>query len=81
MIDKRVQGSPETVIIHVCTNELRTTRNFDFVMKEVYTLVDTAKRKLRKCRVFLSGVLRRRDVSCRLTGALNDKYVWGVNAF
>jgi len=57
--DKRDLGSPETVNIHVCTNNLRTTRNFYFLMGEVYALVDTAKRNLPKCRLFLSGVLRR----------------------
>jgi len=33
--DLRV-GSPENVIIHVGINDLRTTRNLDFVMGEVY---------------------------------------------
>jgi hypothetical protein len=32
VIEKRDLGSPETVIIHVGTNDLRTTRNLDFVM-------------------------------------------------
>jgi len=41
-------------------------------MGEVYALVATAKRKPPKCRLFLSGVLRRRDVSWRPIGALND---------
>jgi len=36
--------------------------------------VATAKRKLPKCRLFLSGVLRRRYVSWRRIGALNDGY-------
>ena len=31
-------GSPETVIIHVGTNDMRTTRNLDFIMGEVYTM-------------------------------------------
>jgi len=59
MIKKRDIGSPETVIIRVGTNYLRTTRNLDFVMGEVYALVATAKRKLANCRLVLSGVLRR----------------------
>ena len=36
MIEKRDLCSPETVIIHVGTNDLRTARNLDFVMGEVY---------------------------------------------
>ena len=54
MTKKRDQGSPETVIIHMRTNDLRTTRNIDFVMGEVYALVSTAK-KLPNCRLVLSG--------------------------
>ena len=48
VIDKRNVGSPETVIIRVGTNDLRT-RNLDFVMGEVYALVATANKKLPKC--------------------------------
>ena len=46
-------GIPETVIIHAGTNDLRTTRNIDFVMGEVqvYALVGTAKRELPNCRL------------------------------
>ena len=48
MIDKRDLDSQETVIIHFGTNDLRTTRNLDFVMGGVYALVVTAKRKFPK---------------------------------
>ena len=34
VIEKTDLGSPETVIIHVGTNDLRTTRNIDFVMEK-----------------------------------------------
>ena len=64
--------SPETVIIHVGTNDLRTTKNLDFVMGEVYALLSTAKKKLPNCRLVRSGVLRRRDVSWQRIGALNS---------
>jgi len=40
-------------------------------MGEVYALVSTAKKKLPNCRLLLSGVLRRRNVSWRRIGALN----------
>ena len=73
-------GSPETVIIHVGTNDLRTTRNLDYVMGEVYALVATAKRKLPNLRLVLRRVLRRRDVSWRLIVALNDRLDWVANA-
>jgi len=61
VLDKRDLGSPQTVIIHVVPNDMRTTRNLDF--REVYALMSAAKKKLPKCRLVLSGVLRRRDVS------------------
>jgi len=60
----------------VGTIDLRTTRNLDFVMGEVYALVATAKRKLLNCRLVLSGVLQRRDGSWQHTGALNDRFDW-----
>jgi hypothetical protein len=80
VIEKRDLGSPETVIIHVSTNDLRTMKNLDFVMGEVYSLVATAEGKLPNCRLILSGMLRRRDVSWRPTGALNDRFDWVANA-
>ena len=73
---KRKLGSPETLIIHAGTNELRRTRNLDFVMGEVYALVATAKRKFPKCRLIMSGVARRRDVSWGRIGAFNDRKDW-----
>ena len=47
VMEKTDLGSPETVIIHTGTNDLRTTRNLDFVMGEVAT----ANRKLPNCRL------------------------------
>jgi len=64
----------------VGTNDLKTTRNLDFVMGEVYALVSMAKKKLPNCRLVLSGVLRCRDVSWRRIGALNNKFDWVANA-
>jgi len=68
-MEKKELGNPETVIIHVGANDMRATGNLDFVMGEVYALVSTAKKNLPKCRLLLSGVLRRRDMSWRRTGA------------
>jgi len=80
LMEKRDLGSPDTVIIHVGTNDLRTTRNLDIVMGEVYALVCAAKKKLPNCRLVLSGVSRPRDVSWRRIGALNDRFDWVANA-
>ena len=55
--EKRNLGGPETVFIHVGTNDLRTTKNLGFVVEDVYALVATAMRKLPNCRLVLCGVL------------------------
>ena len=44
---KKDLGIPETFIIHVGTNDLRSTRNRNFLIREVFALVATAKRKFR----------------------------------
>jgi len=66
VIEKRDLVSPETVIILLSTNELRTTTNVDFVV---------GKRKFPKCILVPSGVLRLRDVSWWRFWALNDRFV------
>jgi len=53
MMGKRDLVNPDTVIIHVGTNDFTTTRNLDIVMGEVYALVCTAKKKLPNCRLVL----------------------------
>jgi hypothetical protein len=80
-MEKRDLVSSDTVIIHMRTNDLKTTRNLDIVMGDVYEFVSTAKKKLPNCRLVLSGVLRRRDVSWQRTGALNDRFDWVANTF
>ena len=80
VMDRTDLLSAETLIIHVGTNDLRSTRNLDFIMGEVYALVSTTKKKLPDCRLVLSGVLRRRDVSWRRIGGLNDRLDWVANA-
>jgi len=79
VMEKRNLVSPDTVIIHVGTNDLKT-RNPDFVMGEVYGEVSMAKKKLPNCRLVLSGVRRRRYVSLRHIGVLNDRFDWVANA-
>ena len=63
VLDSRDLGTPDTVISHVGTNDLKRVVNLDYVMCEVYSLVDKAKVKFPQSRIVLSGVLRRTDVS------------------
>jgi hypothetical protein len=79
VIEKSNLGSPESVIIQVGTNDIRTTRNPYFVKGEVYALVSAGKMNLPNCRIVLSGVLRLRDLSWRSIGTLNDRYDWVAN--
>jgi hypothetical protein len=76
VMENRDLGSPDTVIIHVGTNDLRRAVNLDYVMGDVYALVNKAKTKFPQSRLVLSGVLRCRDVSWPRIGALNDRYDW-----
>jgi hypothetical protein len=75
-MDNRDLGSPANVVIHVGTNDLRQTANLDYVMGYVYALVNKARTKFPQARITLSGILRRRDVSWRHIGAINDIYDW-----
>jgi hypothetical protein len=76
VIENRDLGSPDTVVIHVVTNDLRRTGNRDCVMGDVYHLVNTAKTKFSTSRVVLSGVIQRQDLSWRRIGAVNTRYEW-----
>lgn len=76
VLDNSDLGTPDTVIIHVGTNDLNRYVNLDYVMGKVYSLVDKAKVKFPKSKIVLSGVLRRTDLSWRRIGALNDRYEW-----
>jgi len=60
VIENRVLGSIDTFVIHVGRKDLRRTGNLDYVVGNVYDLVNTAKTKFLTSRVVLSGVLRRR---------------------
>ncbi|XP_021927639.1 uncharacterized protein LOC110833640 [Zootermopsis nevadensis] len=76
VMENRDLGSPDTVVIHVGTNDLRRAANLEYVMGDVYALVQKAGIKSTKSKLVLSDVLRRRDVSWRRIGALNDRYDW-----
>ena len=80
VMERRELDSAETLIIHVGTNDLRSTRNLDHIMGEVYELVTNVKKKLPNCKLVLSGVLRRRDASWKRIGALNDRLDWVASA-
>ena len=71
VVQNRDLASPDTVVLHVGTNDLRTG-NLVCVMGYFYDLVNKAKTKFSKSRVVVSGVLRR-------TGAVNSRHEWIAN--
>jgi hypothetical protein len=69
--ENRDLWNPDTIIIHVGTNDLRQTGNLDYVVGDVYSFVNMAKTEISTSRVVLNSVLRRRDMSWRRIGAVN----------
>jgi hypothetical protein len=66
-------GYSDTVVINVGTNHVRRYRNLDYIVGEVYYLVNMAKAKLPGSRLVLSRVLKRRDVNWRRDGAAAER--------
>ena len=58
VIENRNLGNSDALVIHVGTNDVRRSRNLDYIMGEVYDLVNTANAKFPGSRVVLGGVLR-----------------------
>jgi hypothetical protein len=65
VMENRNVGYADTVVINLGTNDVRISRNLDYVMGEVYDFVNTAKAKFPGSRIVLSGVLRNKGVRCR----------------
>jgi hypothetical protein len=80
VIQNRDLGCSDAVVIHVGTNDVRSYRDLDLVMGDVYDLVNAAKTKFQGSRVIVSGVLRSRGVSWRRVGAANDRLEWVAEA-
>jgi hypothetical protein len=73
VLDNRDLGTADTIVICVGTNDLKRAVNLDYVMGEMYSLVNTAEVKFPQSKIVLSGVLRRTDVAWRRIGFLNDR--------
>jgi len=69
-------GCTDAVVIHVGTNDVRSARNLDYVMGEVYDLVNTAKTKFQGSSLIASGVMRSTGVSWRRVVAANYRLGW-----
>jgi hypothetical protein len=76
IMENRNLGYSDTVVIHMGTNYVRRSRNLEYVMGEVYDLVNTAKAKFPGSRLVFSSVLSSRGVNWRRVGAANDRLEW-----
>jgi hypothetical protein len=65
VMENRDLGCSDAVVIHVCTNDVRRSRKLDYIIGEVYGLVNTAKAKFPGSRLVLSHVFvnQRRELS------------------
>ena len=63
VMENRNLGHSDTVVIHVGTNDVRRSRNLDYVMGEVYDLVNMAKTKFPGSRLVLEKQRRELAVS------------------
>ena len=55
VLDNRDLGTPDTVIIHIGTDDLNRSINLVHVMGEAFSLVNTAKGKFPQSKIVLSG--------------------------
>ena len=76
VVENRNLGYSDTVVIHVGTNDVRRSRNLDYIMGEVHDLVNTAKAKFPGSILVLSGVSRSRGVNWRRVGAAKYRLEW-----
>jgi hypothetical protein len=67
-MENRALENPLAIVIHVGASDLRSTRNLEYLMRVVYSLVATAKSKFPHFKLVLSDVLRRRGVIWRCIG-------------
>jgi hypothetical protein len=75
-MENRDLGYSDGVVIHVGTNDVRRSSNLDYIIGEVYDLVNTATAKFPDSRLVLSVVLRSRGMKWRRVGAANDRLEW-----
>jgi hypothetical protein len=70
-MENRMMGCTETVVMHMGANGVRRYRNLDYIMGEVYDLVNMAKAEFPGSRLALSGVLRSKGMWGRQMTGLN----------
>ena len=81
VIEQRDLGNPNTVVIHVGTNDIKRTKNLYYVMGDIYELISMAKSKYSSSRVILSAVIDRLEwVANSLGVTFVDPKCWVDNS-
>lgn len=63
------------VVLHVGSNDLKSSNN-DYIIGDMFEVINNAKACFPNAKITLSGVLRRRDVPYRRVAALNHDLEW-----
>ncbi len=78
-IENHEFGALNKIVLHVGTNDLKVKSN-ESIMGEIYDLVCATKKKFPRATIVVRGVLRRRGMSWRRIGHLNDLMSWVAEA-
>jgi hypothetical protein len=73
-MERREEGNPSMIIVHVGSNDLR--REVDFIMGDMYDLILATRKIYSEAKNIVIGVLRRKDVHWRKIGRVNEAFEW-----
>lgn len=81
MMSIPISQKTKSVILHVGGNDVHSSpSNPDFVIGDLWSLVELSKDKFPNARIIVNGTLRRRGVSQTLTKKLNSGIKWMADA-
>ena len=66
----------DVVLLHVGTNDIKRAECDDHVMGLVWDLGMAAKKRFKKAKIIISGVIKRKDVSNRRIDYINECLDW-----
>ncbi|KAG8237594.1 hypothetical protein J437_LFUL003323, partial [Ladona fulva] len=66
----------DIVLFHVGSNDIKRAKTDDHVMGLIWDLGTAAKKKFKKAKIIISGVIKRKDVSSRRIDYINECLDW-----
>lgn len=69
-------GHEEVVLLNVGTNNIKSSMSADHLMGEVWDLGVAAKKKFKRAKIVVSGVIRRKDTPIGYIDAINQNIDW-----